>query len=212
MKIMTWPLEKFLKEAAGPSPTPGGGSAAAYSGALAAAMLSMAAQLTTEKDTDAKDLHKVEDIVREATVCLQRLKEGVQRDIAVFDAFMETLRLPHTTDAEKQDRGGKLRLAYFDATESPLSIAENALRVIELACDLAPICNRNVVSDVGVAAALAHGTFCAALWSVEINLVSMKQDKDYVSQVRAKCRGWRDTADKRNAEAASLVSMRLIKT
>ncbi|MDR2736502.1 MAG: cyclodeaminase/cyclohydrolase family protein [Gracilibacteraceae bacterium] len=209
MSVMQWTLEGFLREAAGPAPTPGGGSASAYSGALAAAMLCMAARLTTGESVGEKDLQRAASVEREAAACLQRLQEGVSRDIAVFDAFMETLRLPRATETEKQDRAAKLRLAYFDATESPLTIAENTLRVIELACDLAPVCNKNVVSDVGVAASLALGSFNAALWSVEINLASMLQDKDYVTQVRAKCRGWQDTAVKRNVEAATLVSRRI---
>ncbi|MCL1918371.1 MAG: cyclodeaminase/cyclohydrolase family protein [Peptococcaceae bacterium] len=206
--IRGWTLDTFLQESASSAPTPGGGSAAAYSGALAASMVCMAARLTLGKDGYDEVQELVKEVEEEASERLQGLKEGVEQDIEVFNAYMKALRLPKNTDAEKQQRTEKLRQASYEALLPPLSIAENALGVIKLACRLAPIGNKNVISDVGVAAALAEGALQAALWSVEINLVSLP-DRDYVAQVRGRCEGWRATASRQGAEAAAVVSERI---
>lgn len=208
MNIMELTLEQFLDEAASATPTPGGGSVASYSGALAAAMLCMAARLTIGKKGYETVEEQVAGVEREAADCLQRLKKGVPQDIAVFDTFMDTLQLPKNTEEEKRERTEKLRLAYYDATESPLSIAENALRLIELACFLAPISNKNVVSDVGVAVSLALGAFNAALWSVDINLTAI-QDSNYVTQVRTQYQGWQDRANHQSTVATEIIQKRM---
>jgi formiminotetrahydrofolate cyclodeaminase len=168
----------------------------------------MAARLTIGKEGYDDVREQVEKVEEEASACLRKLKDGVQRDIAVFNSFMDVLRMPKTTDEEKQLRTQKLRQASDDALQPPLCIAENSFRVIDLACRLAPVGNKNVISDVGVAAALAEGALKAALWSVEINLASLN-DSTYEDQVRASCEEMQASASQKSAEVASVVEKRI---
>jgi formiminotetrahydrofolate cyclodeaminase len=181
---------------------------ASYSGALAASMICMAARLTIGKQGYEAVWDQAEEVEREGLECLGKLKEGVQKDMDVFQAYMDVLKLPKTTDEEKRLRTEKIRQASYDAIQPPMEIARNALKVVGLALILAPIGNKSVISDVGVASSLAKGAFSAALWSVEINLAAL-QDRDYVMSVRRQCKEWRSEARQKSAEAATIVNERI---
>src|SRR5256885_12711623 len=62
------------------------------------------------------------------------------------------------------------------AARPPLAIAEVAARLIELAAALPGRSNRNVLSDVGVAASLAESALESAAINVEVNLGALKDE------------------------------------
>ncbi|AFM42233.1 methenyl tetrahydrofolate cyclohydrolase [Desulfosporosinus acidiphilus SJ4] len=183
-QIWQWTTEEFLTVSASSSPTPGGGSVSAYVGALAASMTCMVANLTIGKEKYKDVEPRVKEILSQAEMVLELLKKGLSQDIAEFSNFMGVLKLPKGTEEEKALRTGKLQEVLVSATDTPLGIAQNCFKVLQLAQELAPIGNKGAISDVGVAAYLAENALKSAMLSVDINLPQIK-DQDYQERVKA---------------------------
>lgn len=180
--VWNWDIEKFLAESASAAPTPGGGSIAAYAGALGAAMVCMVANLTVGKEKYKEVETEVTAILQAADKSLNDLKSGLTRDIEVFAQFMEVFKLPKESEEQKNARSERLQQVLREATESPLDVARKSLEVLTLAHSLAPLGNKGAISDVGVAAYLAESALKSALLSVGINLPQIK-DHAYTGSI-----------------------------
>lgn len=181
--LWQWTTAEFLTISASASPTPGGGSVSAYVGALAASMTCMVANLTIGKEKYKEVEPQAKKILAEAEEVLDLLKTGLNKDIAEFSNFMDTLQMPKGTDEEKAVRATKLQEVLVSATDTPLGIAQNCFRVLQLAEQLAPIGNKGAISDVGVSAYLAESALKSAMLSVDINLPQIK-DESYQTKVK----------------------------
>ena len=181
--IVEQSLRQFLDELASSAPTPGGGSAAALMGAMGAALVAMVCSLTIGR----RDYESVEAEMRralaEAEALRQRLTAMIEADVQAFDALMAAYKLPRTTEEEKVSRGRAIQEALRQATDVPLACAEACADVIDLACRVAPIGNRGVISDAGVASLAAYAALRSAALNVYINAPSIK-DADFVSSRR----------------------------
>lgn len=161
-------ITDFLKKLSSATPTPGGGSAAALTGSLAAALVTMVASLTVGKKAYQSVEAEMHAVLKEAAELRDRLMELVDRDTETFNRVMEAYKMPGETDAEK--RIEKLQPALKQATEIPYQVAQGCYRTLELAEIVAIKGNKNAISDGGAAACLAEGALHAALLSVDINL------------------------------------------
>lgn len=207
-QIWQWTTEEFLTVSASSSPTPGGGSVSAYVGALAASMTCMVANLTIGKEKYKEVEPKVKEILSQAEMVLDLLKKGLSQDIAEFSNFMAVLKLPKGTEEEKSSRAGKLQEVLISATNTPLGIAQNCFKVLQLAQELAPIGNKGAISDVGVAAYLAENALKSAMLSVDINLPQIK-DLGYQERVKAERTRLFEQAAAICAETVGVVQSRL---
>ena len=112
--------------------------------------------------------------VRDAARRLRQLALGqIDEDAQVFRALMAAYRLPRNTDQQRAARGPALQAATRRAAGVPLDVAATAAEVIELAAELPGRSNPNVLSDVGVAAALAAAAIEAAAINVDVNLAAL---------------------------------------
>jgi formiminotetrahydrofolate cyclodeaminase len=163
-------LNDFLSELSSDAPTPGGGSVAALSGALGAALSSMVANLTIGK----KKYADVEDEIRAVLAKTEGLRleltELMAEDAAAFDKVMDAMKLPKETDEEKAARTEAMQAALVDAAMVPLAVMEKCVEVIGLAKVAAEKGNKNAVSDAGVAALMGRAGAHAAKLNVMINL------------------------------------------
>ncbi|WP_205664656.1 cyclodeaminase/cyclohydrolase family protein [Ammonifex thiophilus] len=184
MGVFGWSLGQFLKEAASSSPTPGGGSVAALTGALAASMAAMVANLTLGKEKFREVAPDMERVRREAEETLEAMEKLMEADMEAFNTYMQALRLPKSTPEEKSFRQQKMQEALRRATEVPLEIAERCFKVLELALEVARKGNEMAVSDAGVAGHLAWAALQAALLNVDINLPYLR-DEELAAQFRA---------------------------
>ncbi|WP_088226401.1 cyclodeaminase/cyclohydrolase family protein [Desulfosporosinus sp. FKB] len=207
-QIWQWTTEDFLTVSASSSPTPGGGSVSAYVGALAASMTCMVANLTIGKEKYKEVEPKVKEILAQAEMVLDLLKKGLSQDIAEFSNFMAVLKLPKGTEEEKAMRANKLQEVLVSATDTPLGIAQNCFKVLQLAQELAPIGNKGAISDVGVAAYLAENALKSAMLSVDINLPQIK-DQGYQERVKAERTRLFEQAAAICAETVAVVQSRL---
>ncbi|HUJ56551.1 MAG TPA: cyclodeaminase/cyclohydrolase family protein [Gaiellaceae bacterium] len=178
-------VARFLEELSSGAATPGGGCAAALSGALAAGLVAMVARNTGGLD----------EIVAEADGLRCELEELVDADAAAFGAVMAAFRLPKETVEQKTERSAAIQAGYKAAVEAPLLVCRRALRVLELAGSVAELGNPNAISDVGVAALLAASALEGAALNVEINLGSIK-DEIYRAEAGSAVQSARDEGGK----------------
>jgi len=176
-------LTDYLAALAGSDPAPGGGSAAALAAALAAASGEMVANFTVGK----KKYAEVEDEVREhldaITALREELTELVQLDVAAYSAVGAAYGMPKGSDEDKSARAAAIQAALRGAAEVPLALARCCA---ELAPHLPPLAekgNRNLISDVGVAARLCEAAFDCALLNVEVNL-ALIDDVEFALRAR----------------------------
>ena len=169
-------LGQWLERLGSSAPTPGGGAAAALAAAAGAALVEMVVNLTVGRSAYAEHEAHVQPIGERARALRQRALDLAAADEAAFDQVMAAYGLPRQTDAEKAARSAAIQAATAQAARPPMEIAEVAARIIELAAALPGRSNRNVFSDVGVAAALAGAALESAAINVEVNLGALKDE------------------------------------
>lgn len=178
------PVGAFLDDLASNAPTPGGGSVAALSGAMAAGLVSMVCALTIGKKQYADIEDEVRQIHEQAETIRRDLQSLAQEDIEIFGRLAVAYKLPRTTDADAASRQAAIQKVTRQAAEVPLRVAQATAALLPLCTALAPRCSRLVVSDVGVAALLIRATVQSAVLNIEINLSGL-EDKMFVRQTRA---------------------------
>ncbi|MCU0494222.1 MAG: cyclodeaminase/cyclohydrolase family protein [Chloroflexaceae bacterium] len=177
-------LQAFLDALASNAPTPGGGSVAALSGAMAAGLLSMVCSLTIGKPQFAEFEEEVRGVHEQSEQLRATFQQLAQDDIEAFAHLAAAYKLPRTTDADAASRKAAIQKVTREAADVPLRTARAAANLLPLCTVLANRCSRLIVSDVGVAALLAHATVRSALLNVDINLSSL-EDGIYVRETRA---------------------------
>jgi len=176
-------LEEFSKETASSQPVPGGGSIAAYSGALAAALSEMVANLTVGKKNYKDVEEEMKLIVDKAEMIRTNMLDNIEKDCEAFDKVMVGFKLPKTSEEEKEYRKKTIQKGLIIAAEVPLEIAKEAFEIMPLAEIVVEKGNKNAVTDGLVSAMLARTAVLSALLNVKINLNSIK-DEDYVDKTR----------------------------
>lgn len=163
----------FLDQVANGDPTPGGGSAAAYSGALAAALVAMVARITLGKKKYAEVQDRMAEIALQADKLRGQLEAAVQQDAAAFDQVMAVMKQPKEDPARAQ----ALEDATKQAAAVPLSVARLVIEVFALAAEAAEKGNTNAATDAGSAGAMARAALTSAGLNVKINATSVS-DQD----------------------------------
>ena len=164
-------LDGWLDELAGGAPVPGGGSAAALAGALAAALVAMVARLTVGRKAYAGVQPRVAEILAEAEALRAQLRRLVDDDAAAYAKVSAAYRLPK--DDPHRTRAGDE--ALVGAAQTPLAMARGAARLVGLAREIGTIGNRNAHSDASVAEALARAALAGAVENVRVNVQSLSE-------------------------------------
>lgn len=171
-------LKAFADETASESPAPGGGSIAAYAGALGASLGAMVANLSAHK----RGWDDRWQFFGDWAVKGQHLKEEllglVNEDTRAFNGIMDAFGLPKSTPAEKAARTEAIQQATLYATKVPLRTMETAFRVFELIRAMVKDGNPNSLSDAGVGALCARAAVLGAWMNVKINAAGLKSDAE----------------------------------
>jgi len=183
--FLSRPLEQFLDELASSAPAPGGGSTAALTGALAAALVSMVGHLTVGKKRYAGVEEEVKALLERSESLRQRLAGLLEKDTQVYSSLSKAYKLPRETQEQKAARTAVIQSALKEAEAVPMQIAEACVEVLNLCIPMAEKGNCLAVSDVGVAALLAEAGLRSAALNVLINLAYIK-DEEFVREERAK--------------------------
>jgi formiminotetrahydrofolate cyclodeaminase len=163
-------VSQFLDALASSAPAPGGGSVAALSGALGAALVSMVCNLTVGKKKYADVEQDIKAILEKSESLRHKLVDLLQADVQAYTAVSQAMKMPRDTEEEQAARNEAMQKALKAATESPMQIAEACVEVIVLCQPVAEKGNRNAVSDAGVAILMAEAGLRSAALNVLINL------------------------------------------
>jgi glutamate formiminotransferase/formiminotetrahydrofolate cyclodeaminase len=174
-------VEPFVEQLAAPTATPGGGSAAAASGAMAAGLATMVASMSRGKKAYVQYERELSEAIARLAGLRESLKASIDADAESYNAVMKAYKQAK----ESADADGIIDSALKQATDVPLTVAERAREVATIAEMLGPITNPNMKSDLTTSIALARAAVTGALANVEINLESLK-DEAFASDVRKK--------------------------
>ena len=167
----------FALETASESPAPGGGSISAYMGALAAALGTMVANLSSHKAGWDERWEEFSDYAERGQELVSRLLALVDEDTEAFNRIMAVFAMPKTTAEEKAARSAALQSATLYATEVPLKTMKAAYECFEIVKAMAEIGNPNSVSDAGVGALAARSAVLGAELNVKINAAGLKDSQ-----------------------------------
>lgn len=175
-------IKVFLEETASSAPVPGGGSVAALSAGLAAALTAMVANLTIGKKGYEGLEEEMESIAKEAAEYREKFLEYIDKDCESFNGVMAAFKLPKETEEEKEIRKNQIQAGLKSAALIPLEVAQNALNMMNIVEKAVEKGNKNAVTDGAVAAMMARTAALSALYNVKINLGSIK-DAEFVGKV-----------------------------
>jgi formiminotetrahydrofolate cyclodeaminase len=170
-------ISDFLQRLSTDEPAPGGGSAAAIAGAIAAALVQMVVSLTAGRPSGAGHDDELREIGLGAAGFQSELLRLADTDATAYASVIAARRLPRDTERDRENRRVQIDAAVREATRAPLQVAERSAMVLELAERLAPIGNRNAISDVGVGGLLATAAIRGAALNVGINLPFLPEDE-----------------------------------
>ncbi len=180
-RLVRMDLRAFADELSMDSPAPGGGSVAAYCGALSAGLSSMVAALTVGKKGYERSWEELNRTAAQAQDLKDELIALVDKDTAAFNKVMEAHRLPRATEEQALLRDAALEEAMREATRIPFEVLKHGRTLAELAMTAAKKGNRNSLSDAGVAALTARAAAEGAFYNVLINLPGLKDESDKAS-------------------------------
>jgi formiminotetrahydrofolate cyclodeaminase len=164
-------LDGWIDELAGGAPVPGGGSAAALAGALAAALVAMVTRLTIGRKAYAGAEPRMRQVLAEAEALRGQLRRLVDDDAAAYAKVSAAYKLPK--DDPRRRRA--VDEALVGAAEVPVVVARGANRLIALAREVEAIGNRNASSDARVGAALARAALEGAVENVRVNVAALSE-------------------------------------
>ena len=162
-------LDGWIDELAGGAPAPGGGSAAALTGALAGALVAMVARLTIGRKAYAAVEARAQAILAEAETLRGDLRRLVDEDAAAYGGWARPTRSPGTIPSAP----GRSMPHCSARQQTPLETARRAARVAALAREIGTIGNKNARSDAKVAEGLARAALAGAMENVKVNVASL---------------------------------------
>jgi len=172
-------LDGWIDELASGAPTPGGGSAAALAGTLAAALVAMVARLTVGRKAYAAVEAQAREILTEADQLRGELRRLIDEDANAYEGVTRAYKIPKADPGRAQ----AIDDALAAAARPPAEVVKRARRLLALAQTIEHIGNKNAVSDARVAGMLAKTAIDGATENVNANLSGMSE------QARAKQAG-----------------------
>jgi glutamate formiminotransferase/formiminotetrahydrofolate cyclodeaminase len=201
-------LRDFSELTASEAPAPGGGSISAYVGALGVALGTMVANLSAHKrGWD----HKWEEYSKQAEKgqdLLNNLLSLVDEDTKAFDAIIQAMRLPKSTDQDQENRKFAIEKATKKAIEVPYKILKLAYSSMNILKQMANKGLSSSISDVGVGAACARTAVLGAYLNVKINCKDL-DDKKYTEKILTDSKKIKDQALKMESQILKIVKTKI---
>jgi glutamate formiminotransferase/formiminotetrahydrofolate cyclodeaminase len=162
-------LRDFADETASESPAPGGGSIAAYVGALGVSLGTMVANLSAHKPGWDERWKEFSSWAEKGQQYKNKLLKMVDEDTNAFNKIMNAFGLPKTTEEEKKERTRLIQEATRYATEVPFEVMKICYDSMEVIKAMADSGNPNSITDAGVGAICASAAVNGAFLNVKIN-------------------------------------------
>ena len=203
-RLVDMDLVAFANETASESPAPGGGSIAAYCGALGASLGTMVANLSAHKRGWDDRWEEYSQWAEKGQAYKERLLQLVDEDTSSFEKVMEAFRLPKSSEAEIAARRKAITEATKGAIMVPFSVMENCLASMEVMKAMASSGLKASISDAGVGALCARTGVMGAFMNVKINTGDL-EDKAFVDDILARGAAIQDQALELEKEIIELV-------
>ncbi|MBV9961702.1 MAG: glutamate formimidoyltransferase [Parafilimonas sp.] len=184
-KLISTKLDDFADETASESPAPGGGSIAAYVGALGISLGTMVANLSSHKQGWDERWKEFSDWADKGQYYKNELLKLVDADTKAFNQIMSAFGLSKSTDEEKKVRSQAIQEATKNAIEIPFKVMNLAYESMTVTKAMTEVGNPNSISDAGVGALCARSAVMGAFMNVRIN-ASSYSDKNFVADIIAK--------------------------
>jgi formiminotetrahydrofolate cyclodeaminase len=196
-------VEAFLGQLAARVPAPGGGATAALHAAQAAALVAMVARYSNGTRYDADLMAR---IITEADGLRDEALTLADADAGAFGAVSAAYQLPKETAELLQARSAAIAEALIGAARPPADVIRATRRLIELAEELLPAGNRNVITDVAAAAEAARAAAVTARVNIEVNLRGIKPSGIMPSAIRSELTATAAITDEIIARADRIVA------
>lgn len=207
-KLVDLTVKGFAHETSRESPAPGGGTIAAYMGALGAALGGMVANLSSHKPGWDERWNEFSQWADKGQALMGELLHLVDEDTEAFNRIMAAFGLPKKTDEDKAARTAAIQAATLYASQVPLHTMQESFKVFELCKAMAEIGNPNSVSDAGVGALAARAAVLGAGMNVKINAGSLT-DREMAGKLIAEANELIEKANAAEAEITAIVNAKL---
>jgi len=181
-RLVKMNLREFANETASESAAPGGGSTAAYVGALGVSLATMVANLSSHKRGWDDKWAYFSEWAEKGQQLKDALLQLVDEDTNAYNSILEAFRLPKGTDAEKRIRHEAIQAATQRAMEVPFQTLKLAVESLDVIKAMAEHGNPNSATDAGVGALCARAAAYGAYLNVKTNIPGL-EDKSYGEQI-----------------------------
>ncbi|MEQ9810551.1 cyclodeaminase/cyclohydrolase family protein [Streptococcus jiangjianxini] len=185
MGLVDLSVRDFAKVLGSDAPAPGGGSAAAMSGANGISLTKMVCELTLGKKKYADFQNVIEDVHNKSSALQDKLLAAIDKDTEAFNLVSAVFDMPRETDDEKAARRTAMQSALKEAAQSPYDMMVLMVEALETTQKAVGKSNTNAASDLGVAALNLKAGLQGAWLNVLINLSGIK-DEAFVTTYRQK--------------------------
>ena len=202
-RLVRMDLGRFSEETAAESPAPGGGSVAAYVGALGAALGTMVGNLSAHKRGWDERWEEFSAWAVKGEAFRRELLRLVDEDTRAYDRILAAMQLPKESDAQKAARKDAIREATKGAILVPLHTLELCTESMSVMKAMAETGLKASVSDAGVGALCARTGALGAYLNVRINCAGL-DDEAWKKDVLAKAEKLKAEAERAEAEVMAL--------
>jgi formiminotetrahydrofolate cyclodeaminase len=204
-------LADFVERLSSAEPVPGGGSASAIAGALAASLVAMVARLSLDRPKYEPYRATNERAQQVAVAAQRRLLELADEDARAYGGFSAARRMSRETPDEVAARDAATQSAAREASDVPLAVVRECAQLLEEIAALAGRSNLNAASDLEVASRLSAAAAHGAGANVIINL-PMVGDERYAGGTRAEVNKLLRDVDRTLARVTQRVSRGALRT
>jgi formiminotetrahydrofolate cyclodeaminase len=206
--LVSMKVNGFISELASNSPAPGGGSVAALSGSLGAALSSMVCNLTIgkEKYIDVQD--EIKEVLKKSEHLRKKLTKLIDKDTDAFKDVINAFKMPKLTEVEKKNRSTAIQAGYKKAASVPLETARTCEKIFDIASIIAKKGNQNSITDVAVSALMAQAGVESAILNVKINLGSIKDDT-FVKKISFELKKLQKNTVKKTNEIMNIIASKM---
>ncbi|WP_343030028.1 cyclodeaminase/cyclohydrolase family protein [Alkalibaculum sporogenes] len=178
---------EFVNELASKNAVPGGGGAAALTGAIGTALASMVVNLTLGKKKYADYEEANKEIMAKAIQIQEDLMEMVDKDAENFLPLSKAYGLPKETEEEKRIKDETMQKCLIQACSVPVDIVKKCYEAIVLHEELVDKGSKLAISDVGVGVQCLRAGLISGWLNVLIN-INMIKDVDYITNINEEVR------------------------
>ena len=207
-KLVNFTVKDFAEETASESMAPGGGSIAAYVGALGVSLGTMVANLSAHKPGWDEQWKFYSKWAVKGQKYKNELLFLVDEDTKAFNKIIDGFRMPKSNETEIRVRNEAIENATKYATEIPFKVMETAYQSMEVMISMSKEGLQNSLSDAGVGALCARTAVIGAYFNVRINAKDIK-DRAFAEKILSDAKSIYQNAIIKEQEIISFIDSKM---